>query len=102
MTTDACTLPTTERPVRLAELDALLASARSVERGELEVRMGLTGANGLMAAARDLAEREMACCSFFAFELEGTDDDLTMTVTVPPARRDVLDALAARAVELSA
>jgi hypothetical protein len=45
MTTAACTLPTVERPVRLAEFDEPLASsARSVVRADLEVRIRLTGA----------------------------------------------------------
>ncbi|GAA4691944.1 hypothetical protein [Nocardioides conyzicola] len=103
MTIAACTLPTSERPLRLAEFDALFASsARSVSRGDLVVRIHLTGQKGLLESVRDLAEQETACCSFFTFLLEGQDDDVTMSISVPPERRDVLDALAARAEGLSA
>lgn len=103
MTTEACTLPTAERPLRLAEFDALFSSsARSVTRADLEVRIHLTGETGLLESVRDLAERETACCSFFTFVLDGADDDFTMSVTVPPERRDILDALAARAEGQSA
>ena len=96
-------MPTAQRPWRLAELDALFAShARDVVRGgHLEVRIHLVGARGLMESARDLAERETACCSFFTFVLDGADDDFTMSISVPPERRDILDALAARAEKLS-
>ncbi|MDH2416492.1 hypothetical protein [Nocardioides sp. CER19] len=103
MTTEACTLPTAERPLRLAEFDALFASsARSVVRRDLEVQIHLTGAEGLLESARDLAERETACCSFFTFAVEGTDDDFTMSISAPRERRDILDALATRAKEGSA
>lgn len=103
MTTEACTLPAAERPLRLAEFDALFASsARSVVRGDLEVRIHLAGTRGLLDSARDLAERETSCCSFFTFLLDGADDDFTMSISVPPERRDILDALADRAEGLSA
>ncbi|MFI5621842.1 hypothetical protein ACIA03_00110 [Nocardioides sp. NPDC051685] len=103
LTTDACTMPTAERPLRLAEFDALFASAvRSVERRGDDVRMRLAGPDGLVARVRDLTARETSCCSFFTFTVEGTDEDLTLDVSVPPAHQEILDALAERARELSA
>jgi hypothetical protein len=64
MNTDACTLPTAERPLRLAEFDELFAtSARSVTRDAEGVRIHLVGAAGLRDRVRDLAERETACCT---------------------------------------
>jgi hypothetical protein len=103
MSADFCTLPTVERPVRLAEFDALFASsARHVTRADAGVRIHLAGAAGLSDRVRDLTERETACCSFFTFLIEGHDTDLTLTVSVPPERRDVLTALADRAEELVA
>ncbi|UYM06374.1 hypothetical protein [Solicola gregarius] len=96
-------MPTAERPLRLTEFDALFASAvRSVERRGDDVRMRLTGEDGLVERVRDLTARETSCCSFFAFTIDGTDQDLTLDVSVPPARRPILDALAERARELSA
>ena len=48
LTTDACTLPTAERPLRLAEFDELFATAvRRVERRGDEVRIHLVGDRGL-------------------------------------------------------
>lgn len=103
LTTDACTMPTAERPLRLAEFDALFVTAvRHVERDGATVRMRLTGRSGLVEKVRDLTFRETACCSFFVFTLTGDDDDLTLEVSVPPARQEILDALADRAEELSA
>jgi hypothetical protein len=102
LTTDACTMPTVDRPLRLAEFDALFSSAvRRVERLGGGVRMHLAGAPGLVDRVRDLTRRETACCSFFTFTMEGSDDDLTLDISVPPARQEILDALADRAVELS-
>lgn len=103
LTTDACTMPTAERPLRLDEFDDLFATAvRTVERRGTDVRMHLTGARGLADRVRDLTARESSCCSFFTFAVDGTDEDLTLDISVPPARREILDALADRAQELSA
>lgn len=102
LTTDACTMPTAERPLRLAEFDDLFAtSVRSVRRRGDGVRLHLAGTEGLLERVRDLASRETSCCSFFTFTIEGTDQDLTLDVSVPPARQEILDALAERAQELS-
>ncbi|MGH4000648.1 MAG: hypothetical protein ACRDTJ_24660 [Pseudonocardiaceae bacterium] len=95
-------MPTTERPLRLAEFDALFAtSVRSVRRRGNDVRMHLTGTEGLLERVRDLTARETSCCSFFTFTIDGTDQDLTLDVSVPPARQEILDVLAERAQELS-
>ncbi len=103
MTTDACTLPTADRPLRLAEYDALFAeNLRSVARDGDTVRMHLTGSAGLLERVRDLVERESSCCSFFSFVVEGLEDGLTLEISVPPEHRDILTGLAARAKELAA
>ncbi|HEV7656358.1 MAG TPA: hypothetical protein VGP36_16710 [Mycobacteriales bacterium] len=91
----ACTLPTAERPVRLAEFDDLFATAvRGVDRrSPTQLTLTLAADPGRV---RDLARRETACCSFFTFRL--TDGDpLLLDIAVPPAYVDVLDALAERA-----
>jgi hypothetical protein len=103
MTFSSCTLPTAERPLRLAEFDDLFrTSVRSVGRDGDTVHLRLSGPAGLREQVRDLAERESECCSFFTFTLAGTDDDLELGIGVPAAHRVVLDALTVRAVELSA
>jgi hypothetical protein len=103
LNTDACTMPTAERPLRLAEFDALFAIAvRSVKRRGNDVRMHLAGGEGLVGQVRDLTARETSCCSFFTFTVAGSDQHLTLDVSVPPAHQRILDALAERAEELSA
>jgi hypothetical protein len=66
---DACTLPTAEQPLRLAEFGALFATAvRDVETiTETHTRLRLSGPPGLAASVRDLTARETECCSFFRF-----------------------------------
>ena len=105
---DACTLPTTERPLRRAEFEELFSSAaHSVERvGPTHARIRLAGPTGLEAAVRDLTAREAACCSFFTFATTAHPGDdgevLTLDVEVPARYAEILAALADRAERLSA
>jgi hypothetical protein len=96
---DACTLPTAERPLRVAEFDALFAERLvRVERlGPTHARIELQSGDLTLATARDLTERETSCCSFFSFAVSGADDSTTIEVDVPASRADVLEALLARA-----
>jgi hypothetical protein len=100
---DACSLPTAERPVRLAEFDTLFSTAvRDVQSvGPTHARMRLTGPTGLAETVRDLTARETECCSFFSFTVypEPAEDGevLLLDVEVPARYADVLDSLAERA-----
>ncbi len=51
----------------------------------------------LELTARDLAEKESSCCSFFTFNLTTDPEALCVVVDVPAAHVEVLDALEARA-----
>lgn len=93
---DACTLPTAERPVRVAEFDAFFESVQRVTRPR-PTRLDLLVPRAAEATARRLAERESACCSFFTFEFADLEADVEMRISVPPAHVEVLDALQARA-----
>ncbi|WP_062432786.1 hypothetical protein [Herbidospora daliensis] len=95
----ACTLPTAERPLRVAEFDTLFAEAvRGVRRESPErLRFELAHEPGYAARAAHLAVREHGCCSFFTFTLTVADGGLTLDATVPPGHEDVLDAIEARA-----
>lgn len=104
-TPDACTLPTAERPMRLAEFDDLFATAvREVELlNGTHARLRLTGPAGLEAKVRDLVAREAACCSFFAFTVTVSENStLTLEVRVPARYADVLTSLTDRAASISA
>lgn len=96
----ACTLPTTEQPLRLAELDALFTTAVStVERPTARhLRIALAGGIDLADTVRDLAERETQCCAFFTFTVHAVGPgQVRLDIEVPAGNVDVLDALAARA-----
>ncbi|GAA3347174.1 hypothetical protein GCM10020358_60930 [Amorphoplanes nipponensis] len=105
---DACTLPTADQPLRLAEFDDLFATAvRQVDRaGATRARLHLAGRAGLAARVRDLAARETACCSFFRFTATARaatgGEAVILDIEVPAAHADVLAALVGRASELSA
>ena len=95
----ACTLPTAEQPLRLAEFDALFADAvQAVQRLEpTRLRLELVFSPDHAARSAELAARESGCCSFFAFTLTITESGLALEMAVPPERIEVLDALQARA-----
>ncbi|MDO3702635.1 hypothetical protein Q3W71_13240 [Micromonospora sp. C28SCA-DRY-2] len=97
---DACTLPTAERPLRLAEFTEFFRTAvRGVDRPSARhLRLRLDGSARVEQAARDLIARESSCCSFFTFDLARSGPDaLTLEVRVPAAYVEVLDGLAATA-----
>lgn len=96
----ACTLPTGERPLRIAEFDQLFADAlRGVHRRSL-TRLQLRLDRSAEARARELSARETDCCSFFDLAFTHTDGEhLAVDVAVPVAQVPVLDALASRAAE---
>ena len=92
---DACTLPTAERPLRVAEFDDLFTFVvRAERRGPQQLDLVLRSI--VEGPARDLARRESECCSFFTFEFESIADDLLMRIGVPPQHVEVLDALQTR------
>ncbi|TDD68384.1 hypothetical protein E1262_16340 [Jiangella aurantiaca] len=89
---DSCTLPSADRPLRLAEFADLFArSARQPDRmSPTRLRLTLDDDPAVLATARDLAARESACCAFFTFTF---GDRGALTVEVPPAQAAVLDGL---------
>ncbi|ADB30351.1 hypothetical protein Kfla_1248 [Kribbella flavida DSM 17836] len=102
--TTACTLPTAEQPLRVAEFDAVFASSlrqlSRPDRSTAELRLSPpagTSYGELRAVVADLTERETRCCSFFSFALADEGEHLLVRITVPPTQVAVLDALATRA-----
>lgn len=96
---DACTLPTADQPLRLAEFDALFAAdVTDVQQPSADTALLILRPDARIAArAADLAARETACCSFFEFTLTATGGQLTMRIRTPPAQQRVLDAVVERA-----
>ncbi|MFE9446203.1 hypothetical protein ACFYO2_46565 [Streptomyces sp. NPDC006602] len=95
----SCTLPTEERPLRVAEWDGLLAERlREVSRPEpLRLRLDLGGDTSVEAQVRELVEKETGCCSFFTFTVTADTGALLLDISVDEVHAPVLDALAARA-----
>ncbi|GAA5072108.1 hypothetical protein [Nocardia iowensis] len=93
---DSCTLPTVEQPLRNAEFDRFFAGSVLQTRRPLRTQLELVIAPDAEPAGRDLAAREVECCSFFGFTFTSVDDAVIMRITVPEGQVDVLDALAAR------
>jgi len=96
---DACTLPTSERPLRGADFDAVFAATvRGLDRvGPTRLRLSLEPSPQAAAQMAELAAAETGCCSFFTFVLTATGGALTMDITVPQQYAPVLSALADRA-----
>ncbi|WP_189153130.1 hypothetical protein [Lentzea pudingi] len=92
----ACTLPTAEKPFRVAEFDELLDGAARHRPQRTRLVLELEPRPEVAARAANLAVRETGCCSFFTFELTATGDGLSLAISVPAAHAEVLDALAAR------
>jgi hypothetical protein len=94
---EACTLPTVERPLRLAEFDDLFTTALRAQQRQSATTLSWDLDPAAEATARDLTERESSCCSFFVFTFHPGDAKLRLDVAVPAAHAEVLDALAERA-----
>jgi hypothetical protein len=94
-----CTLPTAERPMRAAEFTELFSeSVLAVDRPEAErLRLALSPGRETAGQVAALTAAETECCSFFTFTLTVANDSLLLDIAVPPARIDILDALASRA-----
>ena len=109
---EACTLPTAERPLRVAAFDEVFGSSlRAVERpeGGTRARLMLAGgadlADDLANRVQSLADAETSCCSFFTFGVTTLEADpaldsapgVALDIEVPAAYVGVLDALVDRA-----
>lgn len=94
----ACTLPTAEQPLRIADFDNLFSEGLRDLKRQSPTQLTMTLDPATEKTARDLAARETNCCSFFGFTFTPADSEtLQLQITVPPAHIEVLDALTARA-----
>jgi hypothetical protein len=96
---DACTLPTAQRPLRVAEFDSLFTrSLQHVDRtAPTRLRLTLRRYPGATDTVEDLVGRETECCSFFAFAVRSRRGAILLDITAPEPRIDVLDGLERRA-----
>ncbi|MBB5926598.1 hypothetical protein [Streptomyces echinatus] len=96
----SCTLPTEQRPLRVAEWDELFTERlTALSRPEpLRLHLDLAGGPGVEERVRDLAEREGCCCSFFTFTVTSAEDLIGLDIAVDQRHAAVLEALAVRTV----
>lgn len=92
-------MPTVAQPMRVAEFDAFFARDVRAARRVSETELNLVLLWPAEPTARDLAEREGRCCTFFTFDFVPIDGAVVMSVRVPESQVRVLDALQARAVD---
>lgn len=95
----SCSLPTNEQPLRIAEFDRLFAESVLRFRRTDATKLDLVLSAEAEGAARDLATRETACCSFFGFQFASAGPRVVMSITVPESHTDVLDALTERVAD---
>ncbi|WP_067499756.1 hypothetical protein [Actinoplanes sp. TFC3] len=119
----ACTLPSVERPLRVAEFDELLATTLRGQQRLSPTVLSWDLDPSYEAKARDLTARESKCCSFFTFAFAASGDAsgdanvrasgdandevsdntsgraLRLDIEVPAAHTAVLDALQRRAAD---
>ena len=94
---EACALPTSQQPLRLAEFDDLFTNALHEQRRLASTLLQWRLDPAAEDTVRDLTARESDCCSFFTFNVTRTGSAVEVDVRVPDAHVEVLDALAARA-----
>ncbi|WP_280489962.1 hypothetical protein [Nocardia carnea] len=94
---DACTLPSVEQPIRTAEFERFFTGSVSDIRRPSPERLELVLTGDAEPLARDLTTRESSCCSFLTFDFTTSAEGAVMSVGVPAAYIEVLDAFAARA-----
>jgi hypothetical protein len=90
-----CTLPSEQQPLRVAEFGELFRYVSDVRRVDATAAE-LTLPGDQVDRARELIRRESACCSFFEFGVSD-GDPATLSIRVPDAYREVLDALVSQA-----
>ncbi|MFF9627292.1 hypothetical protein [Streptomyces griseosporeus] len=94
----SCTLPTEERPLRVAEWDELFTERLTAlsRSGPMRLHLDLAGGPGIEERVRDLAEREGGCCSFFTLTVTPAQDLIGLDIAVDQQHAAVLEALATR------
>jgi hypothetical protein len=95
----ACTLPSADRPLRVADFDALCAAylVRAERTRPTAARLVMAGGPGVADRVQRLADAESSCCAFFDFAVSDDGDEVVLDVSVPPTYADVLAGLVSRA-----
>jgi hypothetical protein len=89
----ACTLESSAFEDRMDEFGALFReSLIASERTTAGIRFRFANRDGVEAQVRDLAARELQCCSFFQFAIATNGDEVWWEATVDnPEAQPILD-----------
>jgi hypothetical protein len=93
----ACTLTADAAIDRLAEWESFLSTGvQGVATETNGATLTLLGGSEVLLTATDLAEREKACCSFFAFSIELDGIESRLHIEVPSEAEPILSHLLTR------
>jgi len=92
-----CTLPTADQPLRVAEFDRLFRTATRTVTRPAPTLLRLELHASAEQTARDLANRESGCCSFFDFTVSRDRETVRMNIEVPAEHTHVLTGIEAQA-----
>ncbi len=92
---DDCTLPTAERPLRVAEFDEFFTVVLRFDRPQ-PTRLDLVLPRDAEATDRYLADRKANAARSSRSASNRTAEDVVMHIGVPSARVKILDAIEAR------
>ena len=87
----ACTLDSDEADDRLAEWQALAATA--VSRATTDKGIRFTFSRSDVRAIADLVAREQSCCSFLSFEIGVNASEVTLKIAGPTETRPLIETL---------
>lgn len=84
----ACSLPSADLHARLKEWGDLRRAALIVESTEGNVNTSIWERRDDVATRlKSLVDAERHCCSFLAFHLQETDDEIRLETTFPPGAK---------------
>lgn len=87
----ACSLPADDLQRRLREWSELGSEALINESTEGNVKTTVWRRRGDVAVRlKNLVDLERRCCSFLGFDLEESDNEITMKITFPPEAEGML------------
>jgi DNA-binding transcriptional MerR regulator len=88
-----CTLDSADQQTRVGEWRQLLHAVTSRQDTGDGIRLTLPADPDLIGQAARLAASEQACCRFFTFAMELTEQSVTMTVRAPADAAELLHAM---------
>ena len=90
-----CTIGDEERPAQVEVIERMRDHLDRIERTEHGLLLHFPARSDVEADLRHFATVEKGCCTFWGFDIETTDSDLTLRWDGPPSVDELLDRLLA-------